>query len=113
MILTEPLCELNVRQKLFGDIVDEYKNDNRVIIKPHPRDILDYEKAFPGVIVIRDKFPMEVLSDIEGFKVDKVVSVITQMENAFYAKEIVYLGLDFLDKYEDPAIHRKTENLDK
>ena len=113
MILTEPLCELDVRQKLFGDIVDEYKNDNRVIIKPHTRDILDYEKAFPGVIVIRDKFPMEVLSDIEGFKVDKVVSVITQMENAFYAKEIVYLGLDFLDKYEDPAIHRKTENLDK
>ena len=113
MILTEPLCEMDVRKKLFGDIIDEYKEGNRVIIKPHPRDVLDYEKEFPDTIVIRDKFPMEVLGDIEGFKVDKVISVITQMENVYFAKEIVYLGLDFLDKYEDPSIHRKTENLDK
>ena len=111
MILTEPLCDMETRKKLFGDIIDMYKGENRVIIKPHPRDVLDYEKAFPGVVVIRDKFPMEVLGDIEGFKVDKVVSVITQMENVYFAKEIVYLGLDFLDKYEDPAIHRKTQNL--
>ncbi len=113
MILTEPLCEMDVREKLFGDIVDEYKDAHRVIIKPHPRDVLDYEKAFPGVVVIRDKFPMEVLGDIDGFMVDKVISVITQMDNVYFAKEIVYLGLDFLDKYEDPEIHRKTENLDK
>ncbi len=112
MILTEPLCEMDVRKKLFGDIIDEY-SENRVIIKPHPRDVLDYEKAFPGVAVIRDKFPMEVLGDVEGFEVDKVISVITQMDNVYFAKEIVYLGLDFLDKYEDPSIHRKTENLDK
>ncbi len=107
MILTEPLCDLETRKKLFGDIVDEYRANNRVIIKPHPRDVLDYEKAFPDVVVIREKFPMEVLGDIEGFKVDKVISVITQMDNVYFAKEIVYLGLDFLDKYEDPKIHRK------
>lgn len=113
MILTEPLCEMDVRKKLFGDIIDMYKADNRVIIKPHPRDTLDYEKEFPDTVVIRDKFPMEVLGDIEGFAVDKVISVITQMDNTYFAKEIVYLGLDFLDKYESPEIHRKTENLDK
>ncbi len=113
MILTEPLCEMDVRKKLFGDIIDEYKEDNRVIIKPHPRDVLDYEKEFPDTVVIRDKFPMEVLGDTEGIKVDKVISVITPMEKVYFAKEIVYLGLDFLDKYEDPSIHRKTENLDK
>ena len=113
MILTEPLCEMDVRKKLFGDIIDMYKSDHRIIIKPHPRDALDYEAAFPEVSVIREKFPMEVLGDIKGFTVDKVVSVITQMENVYFAKEIVYLGLDFLDKYEDPAIHRKTELLDK
>lgn len=112
MILTEPLCEMDVRKKLFGDIIDMYREENRIIIKPHPRDVLDYEKAFPGVAVIRDKFPMEVLGDIEGFEVDKVISVITQMDNTYFAKEIVYLGLDFLDKYEDPSIHRKTSLLD-
>jgi hypothetical protein len=104
---------MDVRKKLFSDIIDEYKDENRVIIKPHPRDTLDYEGAFPETVVVRDRFPMEVLGDIEGFEVDKVISVITQMDNVYFAKEIVYLGLDFLDKYEDPAIHRKTENLDK
>lgn len=113
MILTEPLCELDVRKQLFGDIINMYSKDHRVIIKPHPRDLLDYASEFPDVVVVRDKFPMEVLGDIEGFVVDKVISVITQMDNTYFAKEIVYLGLDFLDKYEDPAIHRKTENLDK
>lgn len=113
MILTEPLCELDVRKKLFGDIIKEYEADNRVIIKPHPRDLLDYEKEFPDVTVIKDRFPMEVLGDIVGFEVDKLVSVITQVDNVYFAKEIVYLGLDFLDKYEDPGIHRKTELLDK
>ena len=113
MILTEPLCELDVRKKIFEDLVNEYKDNYRVIIKPHPRDVLDYDKEFPGVVVVKDRFPMEVLGDIKGFEVDKMVSVITQMDNIWYAKEIVYLGLDFLDKYEDPAIHRKTELLDK
>ena len=113
MILTEPLCELDVRKKMFADIVDEYKDDYRVIIKPHPRDLLDYEKEFPEVVVVKDRFPMEVLGDITGFEVDKLVSVITQIDNVYFAKEIVYLGLDFLDKYEDPSIHRKTEMLDK
>ena len=113
MILTEPLCEPKVRKKIFGDIIDMYKDSNRVIIKPHPRDLLDYEEAFPDITVIRDRFPMEVLGDIEGFSVDKIISVVTQMDNVYFAKELVYLGLDFLDKYEDPTVHRKVENLDK
>ncbi len=111
MILTEPLCELGVRKQMFGDIIKEYEKDYRVIIKPHPRDLLDYAEEFPDVVVIRDRFPMEVLGDINGFEVEKVVSVITQMDNIYFAKEIVYLGLDFLDKYEAPEIHRKTELL--
>lgn len=112
MILTEPLCELDVRRQMFGDIIKEYERDYRVIIKPHPRDLLDYAKEFPDVVVIKDRFPMEVLGDVKGFEVEKIVSVITQMDNTYFAKEIVYLGLDFLDKYEDPSIHRKTQLLD-
>ena len=111
MILTEPLCDLDTRKRLFGDIIRMYKNDNRIIIKPHPRDYLDYEKEFPEETVIKEKFPMEVFNDIKNFKVDKLISVITQIDNVKFAKETVYLGLDFLDRYEDPSIHRKTELL--
>ncbi len=113
MILTEPLCDLDVRRQMFADIINDYQKDYRIIIKPHPRDLLDYDREFPDTVVIRDRFPMEVLGDITGFEVDKLISVITQVDNVYFAKEIVYLGLDFLDKYEDPSIHRKTELLDK
>ena len=111
MILTEPLCELDVRRQLFGDVMDMYRDDHNIIIKPHPRDVLDYEKEFPDAIVIRGRFPMEVMNDMRTLKVDKLVSVITQIDNVTFAKEKVYLGLDFLDKYEDPQIHRRLDSL--
>ena len=60
---------------------------------------------------MKGRFPMEVMNDIEDLQVDKLVSVITQVENVGFAKEIVYLGLDFMDKYEAPEVHRKTELL--
>jgi len=107
MILTEPLCELEIRKRIFGDIVRKYEDEYTVIIKPHPRDVLDYEKEFPDVVVIRDRFPMEVMNDIEGLKVSKLISVITQVNGIRFADEIEYLGLDFLDIYEDPIIHRQ------
>jgi len=107
MLLTEPLCELPVRKKLFGDIIEKYQDDYTVIIKPHPRDLLDYEKEFPNSVVIKDRFPMEVMNDIKGLRVSKLISVITQVNGITFADKIEYLGLDFLDKYEDPSIHRK------
>ena len=111
MILTEPLCAMDIRRDMFADIINMYKDTNRIIIKPHPRDMLDYEKEFTECIVIRDKFPMEVLNDLKGFKVEKIISVITQVDNVRFADEIVYLGLDFLDKYEAPEIHRRLDTL--
>lgn len=107
MILTEPLCELEVRKKIFEDIIRQYEASYTIIIKPHPRDVLDYEKEFPDNIVIREKFPMEVMNDIPGLKIKKLISVITQVKGIRFAEEIEYLGLDFLDKYEEPSVHRQ------
>ena len=111
MILTEPLCALDVRRKLFGDVIDMYRDDYRVIVKPHPRDVLDYETQFPDCVVIRGRFPMEVINDMRVLRVDKLVSVITQIDNVTFAREKEYLGLDFLDKYEAPEIHRRLDSL--
>ena len=111
MILTEPLCALDVRKQLFGDLIKKYEEDYNVIVKPHPRDELDYAKEFPDTVVLRGRFPMEVINDIEELKVAKLVSIITQVEGVKFAKEIEYLGMELLDIYEDPAVHRKMENL--
>lgn len=111
MLLTEPLCSLDIRKKMFSDLIEKYQGDYTVIIKPHPRDELDYIKEFPESVVIKGRFPMEVLNDIKGLKVEKLISVITQVDTIRFAESMEYLGMDFLDIYEEPAIHRKQENL--
>ncbi|MGN0156326.1 MAG: glycosyltransferase family 52 [Lachnospiraceae bacterium] len=109
LLLTEPLCELNVREKIFKDIIRDYCLDGVVLIKPHPRDILDYKSVFPDQIVIEGKFPMEVLNFIPGLTFDKVISVFTVPHAIRFAGEIVYLGEDFMDRYEAPELHRQNE----
>ena len=109
LILTEPLCELDVRERLFRDVIDEYCQGAVAVIKPHPRDVLDYKKLFPEVIVIEGKFPMEILNYIPGMTFDKVISVLTVPGSIKFSGDVVFLGLDFMDKYEDPEIHRGNE----
>lgn len=115
LILTEPLCDLETRERIFRDIIAEYavadgKNVS-IMLKPHPRDVLDYKTLFPEHIVLDGKFPMEILNYVEGLVFDKVISVFTVPHAILFAKEKVFLGEDFMDKYEAPEIHRQNEQI--
>lgn len=113
LLLTEPLCSLDVREKIFHDCIEQYGNipgeDSVIFIKPHPRDILDYHKVFPEYIVLDGKFPMEVLNFIPDLMFRRVISVFTVVHSIKFAQEIVYLGEDFMDNYEPPEMHRQNE----
>jgi len=109
LILSEPLCELDVRRKIFRDLIDEYSKEGTVFIKPHPRDVLDYRKEFPDTLSFDGKMPMEVFNFLPNFRFSKVISVYTHVSDIKFADESVMLGHDFMDKYEDPSIHRKDE----
>lgn len=113
LLLTEPLCELPVRERIFRDCIDLYGHPEGaeavILIKPHPRDLLDYETLFPEYVILDRKFPMEVLNYIEGLRFRRVISVFTVVRNIRFAEEIVYLGEDFMDKYEAPELHRQNE----
>ena len=111
LVLTEPLCELPVREKIFRDIIAEYGQDAQVILKPHPRDVLDYRELFPEHIVLDGKFPMEILNFVEGLEFDRVVSVYTVPDSIHFAKEKTFLGDGFMDKYEAPDKHRFNEQI--
>lgn len=115
LLLTEPLCELTVREKIFRDCIELYGQtegeESVILIKPHPRDLLDYETLFSEHIVLDRKFPMEVLNYIEGMRFSRVISVFTVVRNIQFADEIVYLGEDFMDKYEDPRLHRQNDDI--
>ena len=115
LVLSEPLCDLDVRKQIFTDIINEYGqicgHDLQVLIKPHPRDVLDYTKEFPEHIVLSGMFPMEILNFIPGLRFRRVVSVLTVPNGIRFAEEVLFLGEDFLDKYEAPELHRQNEQL--
>ena len=111
LILTEPLCDLETRERILRDIIELYGKGMQIILKPHPRDLLDYEKCFPGCVVLSGKFPMEMMNFLPDIHVKKVISVFTVPASIGFAEETVFLGEDFMDKYEAPEIHRQNEQI--
>ena len=113
LLLTEPLCGLEVRERIFRDCIEQYGKidgeESVVMIKPHPRDVLDYRKVFSSYIVLDSKFPMEILNFIPDLRFRRVISVFTVVRSIQFAEEIVYLGEDFMDQYEAPELHRQNE----
>ena len=115
LVLSEPLCDLETRERIFRDIIAEYGvvegRRAQILIKPHPRDALDYKSLFPEHIVLDGKFPMEILNFVKNLVFDRVVTVFTVPAAISFAKEKVFLGEDFMDKYEAPEIHRQNEQI--
>lgn len=111
LVLTDPLCTLEIRKKIFGDIIEQYSKEGTVFLKPHPRDELDYRKEFPDIPQFDAAMPMEMLNFFPGLRFKKVVAVLTEIKAIQYGDEMVRLGEDFMDKYEDPLIHRQNEQI--
>lgn len=112
LILTEQLCSLEVREQIFKDIIEEYGKGYHIFLKVHPRDEMDYEKIFPEHIVLKGKFPLEVLNHIPDIHFEKAISVFTQaIYSMDFVDEKVFLGEEFMDKYEDPEVHRYNDKI--
>lgn len=111
LILTDPLCTMDVRERIFRDIIKRFEPEGTIFLKPHPRDALDYRKLFPEYPQFDAAVPMEMLGFFPGVRFKKVVGVLTEMKAISFADEIVRLGEDFMDAYEDPMIHRQNERI--
>ena len=109
LLLSEPLCDLKTRERIFRDILARYAPGAVAFIKPHPRDVLNYQERFPGHIVLQGRFPMEIMNFIPGIRWNKVISVFTVCDSITNTDEVIFLGEDFMDQYEDPALHRQNE----
>lgn len=113
LILTEPLCDLKTRERIFRDIITQYEKEGEIYIKPHPRDELDYRTLFAEYPQFDPIVPMELLNFFTEFHVKKAVSVFTEVEAIQFADETIWLGPDFMDKYEDPAVHKQNEAINR
>ena len=54
---------------------------------------------------------MEILNFVDGLYFDRVVTVFTVPDAILFAGEKIFLGEDFMDKYEAPEIHRQNEQI--
>ena len=111
LILTDPLCTLDVRERIFKDIIAMYEPEGTIFIKPHPRDELNYRELFAEYPQFDATVPMELLNFFPGIHFKKVVAVLTEIKAIRFADEVVRLGPDFMDAYEDPLIHRQNEQI--
>ena len=109
LILTEPLCTLDVRERIFKDIIEMYREEGTIFLKPHPRDMLDYRTLFGEYPQFDATVPMELLNFFPGLRFKKVVAVLTEIKAIQFADETVRLGPDFMDRYEAPDRHRQNE----
>ncbi|MCR5033703.1 MAG: glycosyltransferase family 52 protein, partial [Lachnospiraceae bacterium] len=111
LILTDPLCDLETRRRIFSDIIETYSvqdgEKTQIFIKPHPRDELDYEKYFSQYPIFDGTVPMELLNFFPGLHFQKAVTVFTDLKGIAFADEVIRLGDAFMDKYEDPEIHNQ------
>ncbi len=111
LILTDPLCTLDVREQIFRDIVEEYEKQGQIFIKPHPRDELDYRKIFSGYPMFDATVPMEMLNFFPDLRFEQVVTVFTDLKGIRFADKLVRLGDEFMDRYEDPEIHNQNKRI--
>ncbi len=105
--LTEPHpVDVEARKRVCLDVLAQYCQGYRVLIKPHPRDTIDYEALCPDAVVLRGRFPVEVLNFFEGLRIKRAVSILTTaMNNMDFVEEKLNLGASFWDSYEDPEKH--------
>lgn len=68
--------------KFYQDVIrDNFIHP--VLIKPHPRDKVDYKKYFPECTVIYEAIPSEILSFSQSLKLGTVLTVISSSAPAF------------------------------
>lgn len=111
LILTNPVCSLEIRERIFRDVIAMFKSQGQIYIKAHPRDSLNYGELFSEYPQFDAAMPMEVLNFFPGLRFKKVVSIFTEINELSFAEQIVRLGPDFMDRYEDPLVHRQNEQI--
>lgn len=108
LFLTEgyPGDRPDIRIKVADEIMEKYIGGENVVIKPHPRDDVDYTSIYPKAVVIRGKFPIEVLNFLDGIHFKKAVSIITSaLDNISFADEKINIGPGIYDNYEPREKH--------
>lgn len=105
MIITQPLhkdglVETEEKQvELYKDIIKKYLRNDKIIIKVHPRDKINYKKYFKECLIIDKPFPIELFNFYPDIRFDKVISISsTSVDFLKNAKSKITLGWEWLNE---------------
>lgn len=103
ILLTQPLmvdCGFSEEEEvlMYKNIIEKYSNEGSIVIKPHPRDLLDYNKYFPTIPVMKTKAPMQLFGAM-GYDFKKAITISSSSVSCFTSStEIVWLGTKIDDR---------------
>ena len=111
LLITQPLHMDNLLKteaeqiNIYKYIIKKYLQNQKIIIKVHPRDTIDYKKYFKNSVILDTPFPIEILNFIEELKFKKVISISSTSINFIAnSNEKLYLGWEWLKKFKSGDI---------
>lgn len=81
IILTQPLylerlVDTEEKQiEIYRNMIKKYQDEYSICIKPHPRDLVEYNKIFENVIIIDKNIPIEIINFDKSFYFDIGITV--------------------------------------
>jgi len=78
---------------IYKNIIDNYKKDYEIFIKPHPREVTDYKEIFNNIIIFNKYFPLEILNYMEDNQFDLAVTLFSSaIDNITFASQKIKIG---------------------
>ena len=106
LLLTQPLyldgfIDTQVDQlEMYQELINTFLKNERVIIKVHPRDNIDYS-SIANINQIREQFPIELLNYNKQIIINKILTVTSTSINLLKCKnDKIFLGWDWLKNYK-------------
>ena len=116
LLLTQPFYEdgymksQEEQKNFYKYLIANIKKKYTVIVKPHPRDEIDYEIDDANVNIINGDFPIELLNYSGLFFQYAVTISSTSIWGLTCANETILLGIDFLNRYKKEYGYEKGIN---
>lgn len=102
LLLTQPLfvdriVEDEAKQiEIYRRLAAKHIGDLKLVVKPHPRDNVDYTNLFPNATILSKNMPLEIVAMIKDPHFAKVVSLGSTCTNAVRADEYIQDNIEDL-----------------
>lgn len=110
LLLTQHFMNLKIlsfeeHAEIYQTFVDFFINNRNLYIKPHPEDVMYYDRILPRSTVLNGKFPTEFLPFIFDQKIESAATIYSTSINTISDcfKQVIVLSPEFRTSYKQAA----------